>query len=194
MFSGLITSTGQILNLKGHLLQVEAKGIHPKKGDSVAVNGVCLTVTRIDRKLGHSVLSFDLSLETLQKTTLKHLKAKTTVNLEPALKLSDALGGHIVQGHVDGVGKITKIVNQKDMKVISFQAAADIMATVVEKGSVTVDGVSLTAIHVTKNGFSVALIPYTLQHTNLMTLKNGDKVNLEADIIGKYIHKFLKKI
>jgi riboflavin synthase len=173
---------------------VEAKGLHPKRGDSVAVNGVCLTVTQINRKRGRSVLSFDLSLETLQKTTLKHLKAKTTVNLEPALKLSDALGGHIVQGHVDGVGKITKIVNQKDMKVISFQAAADIMATVVEKGSVTVDGVSLTAIHVTKNGFSVALIPYTLQHTNLMTLKKGDHVNLEADIIGKYIQKFLKKI
>ena len=193
MFSGLIHEVGTLTRRRGREIAVKRSGPRAAQGDSVAVNGVCLTVTRqIGTGKPHELL-FDLSPETLEKTTLADLPVGSPVNLETALTLSQALGGHIVQGHVDGVGTLRKIVPQGDMKTIWFEAPSEIMQFVVSKGSVTVDGVSLTSAELKKSGFAVALIPYTLEHTTLGRLKEGARVNLEADIIGKYVSQYLKK-
>ncbi len=192
MFSGLIKTTGLISHKTKTRLGVDVSGLSAKLGDSVAINGVCLTVS--NKTQGKKPrLFFDLSQETLKKTTLQQLKLGDLVNVEPALKMADSLGGHIVQGHVDGVGRVTRILNEDTMKKIFFEAPQSIMQYVVSKGSMTVDGVSLTTVDISSREFSVALIPYTLEHTNLHLLKKGDSVNLEADIIGKYVSKYLKK-
>jgi riboflavin synthase len=193
MFSGLIQHKGKVQLNRGNRLEVEIRGYNPKVGDSVAVNGICLTVTKKTGDKNKSNIFFDVSEETLLKTTLKYLSTGALVNIEPALKLSDALGGHIVQGHVDGVGKAKRISKQKDMKTIWFETPKSIISCIVPKGSIAVDGVSLTAVTIRGNQFSVALIPYTLKHTNMGSLKSGDRVNLEADIIGKYISQYLSK-
>lgn len=193
MFSGLIEEVGTVTTLRRGVLAVRSHGPAPKKGDSIAVNGVCLTVTRQSAKGKSRDLYFDLSEETLKKTTLGRLKPGARVNLERALTLAKGLGGHLVQGHVDGTGKIEAIRPQGDMKTISFRAPREIMQYVVPKGSVTIDGVSLTAAEVTQSGFSVALIPFTLEHTTLGEMRPGAEVNLEADVIGKYVAKYMGK-
>ncbi len=193
MFSGLIQEVGTLTQRRGAEMAVKRSGAKAAVGDSVAVNGVCLTVTRQAGTGRTHELFFDLSPETREKTTLATLPLGSSVNLETALTMNQALGGHIVQGHVDGVGRLTKILPQGEMKTLWFEAPADIMQYVVSKGSVTVDGVSLTSAALTKKGFSAALIPFTLEHTTLGRMKVGDRVNLEADIIGKYVSRYLKK-
>ncbi len=158
-----------------------------KTGDSIAVNGVCLTVTE------HSGSSFtaDVMPETYQRTTLKSLSSGSQVNLERALRLTDRLGGHLVQGHVDGIGTIIG-KTQDDIAIIyRLQAPSDILKYTVAKGSIAVDGVSLTIVAVDQHSFTVSLIPHTARLTVLGWKRAGDRVNLETDIIGRYVEKLL---
>jgi len=193
MFSGLVEEVGTVALRKGAAMAVTSGGAAPKKGDSIAVNGVCLTVVNARGRGKARDLYFDLSEETLAKTTLCRLERGARVNVERSLTLSKGLGGHIVQGHVDGVGRVSRIVPQGEMKTIWFQAPREVMDYVVSKGSITVDGVSLTAAAVKGDKFSVALIPYTLEHTTIGALREGNDVNLEADVIGKYVAKYMRK-
>lgn len=193
MFSGIIEEMGTLSRRRGREIVVRRSGKRARNGDSIAVNGVCLTVTKIaGTGRAHDVF-FDLSPETLEKTTLSSLSLGAPVNLEPALGVGQALGGHIVQGHVDGVGRVARILAQGDMRTIWFEAPAAVAPYLVPKGSVAVDGVSLTSAVLKGRRFAVALIPYTLRHTTLGRLKVGDPVNLEADVIGKYVVKYLKR-
>ncbi len=157
-------------------------------GDSVSVNGVCLTVTK-----PAGDISFDISPETMRRTNLGELKIGDRVNLERALRLSDRLGGHIVTGHVDGVGTIRGKSPVGEYIFYTFESPAEILKYIVKKGSIAVDGISLTVVELDSSSFSVAIIPHTLTATNISDKRVGDKVNLEVDIIGKYVEKFLSK-
>ncbi len=190
MFSGLITHQGTISALKGKVLEVQIPKLKAKLGDSIAINGVCLTVIKAQKTPQGARMVFELSKETLKKTTLNKVKIGTLVNVEPALSASAKLGGHIVQGHIDGTGKVVAI--KKD-KSVWFQASPEILKYLVPKGSVTIDGVSLTVAELKKNLFSVALIPYTIAHTTFKHLTVGMRVNMEGDILGKYALKYAKK-
>lgn len=196
MFTGLIEKTGKIISFEKTStyakITVSSTGFlgSVKLGDSIAVNGVCLTVT----KMGTDTFSADVSRGTIEVSTLNDLKVNSFVNLEKALTLEKPLGGHMVQGHVDGVGEVTNIIDlEKGMKEIYFSASQDVMDLLVKKGSIAVNGVSLTVKDLTDKTFSVGLIPLTLTETTLGELKKGTQVNLETDIIGKYVYKFVNK-
>lgn len=157
-------------------------------GESVAVNGCCLTVVALDGNRW----SFQAGSETLSKTNLGRLKAGDSVNLERALPVDGRLGGHFVQGHVDGVGRVERIDRDGEWVTMWFQTPEPMLRQIVAKGSVAVDGVSLTVVEVTSHGFSVALIPHTLEMTALGLRKPGDQVNIETDILGKYVQQMLR--
>ncbi len=157
-------------------------------GESVAINGCCLTVIGIDR----GTWSFQAGAETLAKTTLDDLKNGSLVNLERALPANGRFGGHIVQGHVDGVATVSSIDRHGDWTDMTFALPRDLTDQIVPKGSIAVDGVSLTVVDVDHGSFSVALIPHTLQETNLGRRAVGDRVNIETDILGKYVARYLK--
>ncbi len=161
-----------------------------KIGDSVAINGVCLTVA----KLRGSLAEFEVSSETLTKSTLSKLKSSSPVNTELAMKATDRFGGHIVQGHIDGVATIKEIVRKGEFADIKFAANSNLLAQMVVKGSVAVDGISLTIANMEEDSFSVSIIPETLKGTTLGRAKFGDTVNIETDIIIKVIKKQLEKI
>ena len=157
-------------------------------GESIAINGVCLTVVA-----GCSeACSFEVSPETLRRTNLGELQRGSPVNLERALRLSDRLGGHIVQGHVDGMGRLNARRRDGEWEIFWFGCAAELAAQMVSKGSVAVDGVSLTVVDVTADSFSVALIPHTLKSTTLGSKSTGGSVNLETDVLAKYVWKCLR--
>lgn len=156
-------------------------------GDSLAVSGVCLTVT----ELGEDRVVVELSPETLARTTLGELRRGDPVNLESALRMGDPLGGHWVQGHVDGTARVLDRRDLTDHRVLAFSIPAELEPLVVEKGSVTVDGVSLTVSALRSDQFEVALIPHTLEVTTLSRLVPGDRVNLEVDVLGKYVYRIL---
>jgi riboflavin synthase len=163
-------------------------------GDSIAVDGVCLTVAALPAagKAGEPrVGEFDVVPETLSRTTLGSLKAGAKVNLEPALRAGDALGGHFVQGHVDGTATISRIASAGGEFVIWFDCPAELTAEMIPKGSVTVDGVSLTLVTVERTAFSTALIPTTREKTTLGFKKPGDRVNIETDVIAKWVRKLV---
>lgn len=188
MFTGIIEAEGQIVDLKKDRTNLELFIQAPFKEElkidqSVAHNGCCLTVVEITEDW-YRVTAID---ETLQKTNLGDLKKGDHVNLERCTKIGDRLDGHIVQGHVDATGKCVAIENQDGSTLFTFEHSKDHIT--VEKGSVTVNGISLTVVNSKECTFSVAIIPYTLEHTNLKSLKVGDRVNLEFDIIGKYVMK-----
>lgn len=193
MFTGLIEDVGKIgllrINKNSAVLEVKTK--LPLRamplGASVAVNGACLTVVKKTR----DVFTVDVSPETLQRTNLQSLAAGSLVNLEQPMRFQDRLGGHLVTGHVDGIGTITAIKPEGGFTVFRFHVPAIISSLLVAKGSVAVDGISLTVNDCRRDGFSVAIIPFTLQHTNLRVRRVGDKVNLETDLIGKYVQSFL---
>lgn len=157
-------------------------------GDSIAVQGCCLTVVNFDEKS----LSFQAGMETLSKTTLKTLSSGSNVNLERSLQLGDRLGGHLVSGHVDGSGVVVGRRNNADWSDIDFEASPALMVQMASKGSICVNGVSLTLVNVTSDRFTVALIPHTLQVTTLGELKVGDCVNLETDLLAKYVARQLQ--
>jgi riboflavin synthase len=156
-------------------------------GDSVSINGVCLTVVGLDRKR----LVFDFVPETARRTSLSRMKAGQEVNVEPALRAEDRLGGHIVQGHVDAVGRVRSVEAEGDGTCVWFEVPADVLRLCVEKGSIAVEGVSLTVAELASDAFAVALVPHTLAVTTLGRLAPGDEVNLEADVLAKYVERLL---
>lgn len=196
MFTGLIESLGTLQAIvpegTGMVLTIAASGIAAavKIGDSVAINGACLTVVEHT----DTILRFQAGPETLRLTNLGDLTVGDRVNLERPLRLGDMLGGHMVQGHVDGIGRVAERVRQgADWELVWFSCPPELARQMVPKGSIAVDGVSLTLVDVAAERFSVALIPHTLQHTTLGFKTVGKAVNLETDILGKYVWKYLAK-
>ncbi len=194
MFTGIIETTGRIRAIErtslGATLVISAPGVAPelKVGESVAVNGVCLTVT----VPGPEVFTADLSPETLERTTLGRARSGLTVNLERPLTPASRLGGHFVQGHVDGVGNFVSAIPSGAGIVIGVEFPRILERYLVYKGSVAVDGISLTIASIQGARFTVAVIPHTLRATNLQSLKPGDAVNIETDMLGKYIERFVQ--
>jgi riboflavin synthase len=191
MFTGIIETVGKIahLNKEGENLHIEVKSTlvpELKIDQSVSHNGVCLTVVKI-HDASYVVTAIK---ETLDKTNLKTLKKGSLVNLERAMKLGDRLDGHMVQGHVDGIAVCNNIEEANGSWIFTFQYKNTDFSTI-EKGSITVNGVSLTVVNSKKEEFSVAIIPYTIENTNFKTIKVGSKVNLEFDIIGKYVKNLI---
>ena len=193
MFTGLVAELGTVKNLirmgESYHLTVGAKKVmhNLKIGDSMATNGVCLTVV----KLTEEEFTVDVMPETARLTNLGQLRAGDRVNLERTLRPVDGLDGHIVSGHVEGLGTIISERPDGIAKVVSFEAPVNLLKYIIPKGSITIDGISLTVTQVTQNGFSVSLIPHTAKETTLGFKSVGDKVNLETDIIGKYVERML---
>jgi riboflavin synthase len=196
MFTGLVEALGSVRSLvpleqgTGCALTLAIPGMAAELalGESVAVNGVCLTVVQHDAE----TCCFQVGPETLSRTNLGELQPGDRVNLERSLRLSDRLGGHMVQGHVDGVGQVSERRTEGEWVLVWFSCPSGLLVQMVPKGSVAVDGVSLTLVDVQADRFSVALIPHTLQHTTLGFKGPGATVNLETDIIGKYVSKYLQ--
>jgi riboflavin synthase len=191
MFTGIIEATGKVISLQKDrnnlILEISSPFLTEIQVDqSIAHNGICLTVEKISDK------TYFLSAiaETLEKTNLNDLKKGDEVNLERCMQLGGRLDGHIVQGHVDGVAVCKEIIDHEGSKEFVFEYEMKEHVTV-PKGSITVNGISLTVVQSEKNKFSVAIIPYTLEHTNFKNLKIGDRVNLEFDIIGKYVQRMM---
>ena len=185
MFTGLVREVGTVRSLEGGRLVIEAS-ITAGLGDSIAVDGVCLTVVAND----NGSLAFDAVPETLSRTSLGALAPGSGVNLEPALRVGDALGVHYVQGHVDGVGTFRGIADGLHW----FDAPPEIVRYVVEKGSIAVQGTSLTVAAGDDTSFAVALIPHTLEATTLGRLEPGARVNLEADVLAKYVDQLMRRV
>ena len=191
MFTGIVEEVGSVVNISDNGMTVRAEKVMSdlKLGDSIAVNGACLTAV----SLSGSEFSVDLSPETMRRTSLGDLSAGDSVNLERALSASDRMGGHIVQGHVDGTGRVTSTKEDGDSIIFRVRTPARLMPYIVEKGFIAVDGISLTVVKVATSSFTLAVIPYTLRNTNLETLSVGARVNLEADILAKYVENLLKR-
>jgi riboflavin synthase len=191
MFTGIITAVGRIKKIekgKSFILTVETKDNfkNVKLGDSISVDGVCLTVAKI---VG-GVLVFELMPETARLTIADDYKIGSLVNLERSMKVGDEIGGHFVSGHVDGVGKVVKIEKEKESVVITVRPPKELLKYLAHKGSVAINGVSLTIINSGKQEvFSVSLVTYTLENTDLSKLTIGDKVNVEVDLLARYIEK-----
>ncbi len=192
MFTGLVQDLGEVIALdataEGARLVVRTPlSAQIADGDSVAVNGVCLTATAIDA----GAFRADVMHETLRRSSLGAVAVGKRVNLELAVRAEQRLGGHIMQGHVDGVGRVSGIAPDGFASVVSVDAEPDVLRYVVEKGSIAVDGVSLTVARVDDDGFAVSLIPETVERTNLGAARPGAVVNLEVDIIAKYVEKLM---
>lgn len=194
MFTGIIEEIGIVKEVRrsgdNSFIRINAERIlsDVQLGDSIAVNGTCLTVTRLDG----NIFQADVMNETLNRSSLGSLKQGSIVNLERAMAANGRFGGHIVSGHIDGTGTIINVKNDGIAVWYTISACADIMKYIVEKGSVAIDGVSLTVAKVTESYFSVSVIPHTAENTILSSKKAGDIVNLENDIVGKYVEKFIK--
>ena len=188
MFTGLVQTTGTVRSIAGGRLELETPApLELSEGDSVAVNGVCLTATVVQ----DTGFSADVMDETLRRTALGELEQGAGVNLELPLRAGDRLGGHIVQGHVVGTGAVETITEEGFARVVRIVAGEEILRYVVGKGSVAVDGVSLTVAEVDDGGFTVSLIPETLERTTLGSAGPGRRVNLEVDVIAKYVEKLV---
>jgi len=197
MFTGIVEEVGKVISaqasarrfsLKAERLVIAARETlkNVKPGGSVAINGVCLTVTDFTA----TSFAFDVMPETLKRTNLGRLKSGDKVNLERPLGLGGEVGGHLVQGHIDDTGKVVSIAPEGE-SIARFEAPPGVMRYVVPKGFIAVDGISLTVTEIQSNSFQVSLVDFTLKHTNLDGRKAGDRVNLEVDIIAKYVEQFL---
>ncbi len=189
MFTGIIEEVGKVQTITQNRISVLSKIITKdvRLGDSIAVNGACLTVTRYDS----NSFDADISPETLKVTSLGQLDSGEFVNLERALPVNGRLGGHIVSGHVDGIGKIKDIIKLGNFFNIEIELSEHCAKQVVKKGSIAINGISLTVADIQKNIISVAVIPHTFDNTNLKYTSSGDYVNIETDILAKYVEKFL---
>ncbi|WP_300758492.1 riboflavin synthase [uncultured Brachyspira sp.] len=189
MFTGIVEEIGIVKSVQSKVITIEANKIFDdlRLGDSIAVNGTCLTVSSFDNK----IFNADVTQETLNRTNLGSLKNGSRVNLERAMTLSGRFGGHIVSGHIDGVGSIKSMKKDDNAIILTIEVPRQLMKYIVEKGSVAVDGISLTVASLTDNSFSIAVIPHTLKETVLYYKKEGDKVNIENDVIGKYVERLL---
>lgn len=190
MFTGIIEEIGTIISSSKNGITIKAEKIlgDIHLGDSIAVNGVCLTVTEFSK----SCFTVDIMEESFKCTNLHKLKANDKVNLERAMQINSRFGGHIVSGHVDGVGIIKNIENQGIAKIFTIAPPKDIMKYIVYKGSITIDGISLTVSYIDDEVFQVSIIPHTQSETILSFKNKGDSVNLETDIIASYIEKLMK--
>jgi riboflavin synthase len=196
VFTGIVEETGSVVSIQPtadaiHLtvkMRVCGKGL--KKGDSVSVNGCCLTAVTISRKASAALVRFDLLKETWTRTNLQFAQAGAAVNLERAMAAGGRFGGHFVTGHIDGMGRIAKWERQGEDHLLDIEAPKEILRYVVFKGSIAVDGISLTVAGVTKKGFRLWIIPHTHEVTALRERRVGDTVNLEADLLGKYVEQF----
>jgi riboflavin synthase len=188
LFTGIIEEIGRVTAGRAGELAIAASDVMAgmERGASIAVNGVCLTVTDFDR----SSFSVKVMPETLRRTNLGRLAAGDRVNLERALPLGGRLGGHLVQGHVDATGRVVSVTREGEARLISFYAPPEVTEYLVEKGFIAVDGVSLTIVSKDTTSFGVSVVDYTLKHTTLGSRRVGDTVNLEVDIIGKYVKQF----
>jgi riboflavin synthase len=191
MFTGIVEEVGEVADAPGTGLRIRATTVleDAHLGDSIAINGTCLTVTAIDEG-GFFV---DTVPETLRRTNLGELRPGDPVNLERALPAGGRMGGHFVQGHVEGTGRITSIEPDNEALLIRIEASPDVMRYVVEKGFITVDGISLTVVSRDDHGFVITIIPFTQAHTNLRVRRTGDTVNLETDILAKYVEQFTSR-
>ena len=194
MFTGIVEEIGELSSItkssKGARITIKAKKVleDVKLGDSICTNGVCLTVTDFDKEK----FSVDVMAETMRRSNLGSLSKGSRVNLERALRACDRLGGHIVSGHIDGVGEIESYTKEDNAVWISVKVPDSLLKYIVEKGSIAIDGVSLTVAYVDHERFKVSIIPHTKDATTLLKKNIGEMVNLECDIVGKYIEKFIK--
>ena len=191
MFTGIVEEVGTVTGLEGQRLTIAAGTVleDVKLGDSIAVNGACLTVVDFEP----SRFSVELAPETLKRTSFGSLVSGRQVNLERPLAVSDRLGGHIVQGHVDATGRITSLKPEGDCVIFRVASPKRLMPYIVEKGFVAVDGISLTVVRVGASSFTLSVIPYTLLNTNLQCQAKGGRVNLEVDIVAKYVESLLAR-
>lgn len=193
MFTGIIEETGTIREIRRHSLSASLtvncrkilEDIHV--GDSIAVNGICLTVTAYTNR----DFTVDVMPETIQKTSLKVLSTGSLVNLERAMAATGRFGGHIVSGHIDGVGLLKSMEENEIAVICTIEATEELTEGIVPKGSVALDGISLTVVDVSKSDFSVSLIPHTRSVTNIREKKTGDPINIETDVIGKFVKKYM---
>ena len=190
MFTGIVEEVGKVASAQPGNLVITASSVCRKMelGDSIAVNGVCLTITNFN----DNSLSVDIMLETLRRTNLGLLRAGDSVNLECPLALGGRLGGHLVQGHADDTGRVASVMLDGGAMLIRFEASPEVMCYVVEKGFIAVDGVSLTIVARDTGSFEVSIVDYTLKNTGLGSQQVGDLVNLEVDIIAKYVEQFIQ--
>jgi riboflavin synthase len=197
MFTGIVEETGTVETIaptdKSIRLTVRAKvcGQGIKKSQSLAVNGCCLTVVKVVSRAPHKLVEFDLLRETWIRTNLQFARKGSLVNLERPLRADGQLGGHFVTGHIDGIGKVTRWERNGQDWMLDIAAPKEVMRYVVYKGSMAIDGISLTVAEVIKNGFRIWIIPHTYEITALKERSVGSAVNLEADLIGKYVEKFV---
>ena len=197
MFTGIVEETGTVERIKPTAKSIEltvrsakaAQGL--KIGDSLAVNGCCLTVVKLARRGKFKLVQFDLLQETWRRTNLQFTKPGSLVNLERPLRANAELGGHFVTGHIDGIGKIVRWERSGQDHVLDIAAPPEVMRYVILKGSIAVDGMSLTVADVKKKQFRIWIIPHTYETTALRERKIGDAVDLEADLLGKYVEKFV---
>ena len=193
VFTGIVRELGRVESLNGEPAGLRLRVAAPMTasstaaGDSVAVNGVCLTAVDVEG----GVLAFDAVPETLRRSSLSRLAEGRSVNVEPAVRAGEPLGGHIVQGHVDGVGRVLRLEPEGDGARLAVEAPEELLRYVVEKGSITVEGVSLTIAALAPDSFEIALVPHTLTATTLGSLVPGDEVNLEVDVLAKYVERLL---
>lgn len=193
MFTGIIEEVGEIINIthgaKSAKLTIKGKVVTGGSaiGDSIAVNGVCLTATTISG----DIFTADVMAETMRRTALGRLKAGSKVNLERAMAADGRFGGHIVSGHIDGVGRIQSMVREDNAVWVAIEAPESILRLVIEKGSIAIDGISLTVAYLDSSSFKVSIIPHTASETTLLGKNVGDEVNLENDVIGKYVEKLM---
>ena len=187
MFTGIVETVGTAAEVSGSRIRLESDLVDLVVGESIAVNGVCLTVTAP----GSGSFSADISEETARRTSLGSLRVGSPVNLERAMPAGGRFGGHIVQGHVDGVGSVADVRELPGSVEMSFSLPPELERYLVHKGSVTLEGVSLTVAALEPGGFAVALIPHTLQSTTFGTKQPGDAVNIEVDVLAKYVERLL---
>lgn len=193
MFTGIVEEIGEIRNInkgaKSSVLTIKADKVleDTKIGDSIMTNGICLTVTSITDKL----FTVDVMSETINRTSLASMSSGSKINLERALNLQTRLGGHMVSGHIDGTGIISNFRKDDNAVWVTIDTTPEVLRYVIEKGSIAIDGISLTVAAVSDNDFQVSIIPHTAEETTLLTHAIGDKVNLEVDLIGKYVEKLL---
>ena len=194
MFTGIVEEIGEIKSIKkgskSEVLYIKGKEVlkNTKVGDSIAVNGVCLTVTSMDK----DTFTADVMAETMRRSSLGSLTSGSKVNLERAMAADGRFGGHIVSGHIDGIGTISDYTKEDNAVWVTIDTSAKILRYVIEKGSIAIDGISLTVAYVDDKCFKVSIIPHTSVSTTLLQKKVGDVVNLENDIVGKYIDKLIK--
>jgi riboflavin synthase len=191
MFTGIVEELGVVAKISNNAMTVQASKVTEdlKLGDSIAVNGTCLTAVNFSR----TEFSVDLSPETMRRTSLGQLSEGSPVNLERALLASDRMGGHIVQGHVDSTGRVISSKVDGDSIIFRIRVPKRLNPYIVEKGFIAVDGISLTVVKRGASSFTLAVIPYTLKNTNLASVSIGDRVNLEADILAKYVESLLDR-